>query len=146
MYWISENIFSALKESNIIIQRLDDSEKEKVWDRINLRYIDSKKKGIFLWEKLKDYVMMSDELAWSYLKNFIGKNECIIFFDPRDDKDMFWVSSGSDLDYIISETYEFEFYITDENCSYLLAFSHHDILYGCGVAKKWVKELKGNMY
>ena len=44
MYWISENIFSALKESNIIIQSLDDSEKEKVWDRINLRYIDSKKK------------------------------------------------------------------------------------------------------
>ena len=56
MYWISENIFSALKGSNIIIQSLDDSEKEKVWDRINLRYIDSKKKGIFLWEKLKDYV------------------------------------------------------------------------------------------
>lgn len=44
------------------------------------------------------------------------------------EKEMFLIQSGTDLDYILSETYGFEFYITNKQCSYLLCFNHHNIL------------------
>lgn len=54
---------------------------------------------------------------------------------------MFLIRTGEDLNYLLSETYGFEFYITDKECSYLLCFNHHDILYGCGRAEDgWNEE------
>ena len=40
---------------------------------------------------------------------------------------------------ILGETSLFEFYVTDKNASYLLAFNHHDYLIACGEAKNWLK-------
>lgn len=55
---------------------------------------------------------------------------------------MFLIRSGEDLNYLLSETYGFEFYITDKECSYLLCFNHHDILYGCGRAEGWIDGMR----
>ena len=69
------------------------------------------------------------------------KSKCVLFFNKSDEKSMFLINSGNDLDFILSETYGFEFYVTDLDCSYLLCFNHHDILYGCGAAYDWVKHI-----
>lgn len=53
---------------------------------------------------------------------------------------MFLIHSGSDLNFVLEETYGFEFYITDKKCTYLLAYNHHDILYGCGSAIDWMEK------
>ena len=60
----------------------------------------------------------------------------------KEEEEMILIQSGEDLNYILSETYGFEFYITDKQCSYLLCFSDHDILYGCGTAKEWIERIK----
>ena len=74
------------------------------------------------------------------LKNWLKINVCF-FFNKSDDKSMFLINSGDDLDYILSETCGFEFYITNLECLYLLCFSHHDILYGCGLAYDWIQHI-----
>ena len=66
-------------------------------------------------------------------------------FCSPEEKEMFLVQSGEDLNYILSETYGFEFYITDKQYSYLLCFNHHNILYGCGVAEEWINTIRGNI-
>ena len=42
---------------------------------------------------------------------------------------------------MLEETYGYEFYVTDEECTYLICFNHHDILYTCGRAIKWLEVL-----
>ncbi len=54
---------------------------------------------------------------------------------------MFIISSGDDLNYILSETCGYEFYITNFICSYLICYNHHDVLIGCGQAEKWIEKL-----
>ncbi|MCR4801871.1 MAG: hypothetical protein K5895_02540 [Lachnospiraceae bacterium] len=97
---------------------------------------------MWLWEKLVNYEALSDSEGWSYIQNYVSDESCIMFFNQFDEKKMFIIANGKDLQYILSETSGFEFYITDIKCSYLICFNHHDILYGCGDAMKWIRNLK----
>lgn len=66
----------------------------------------------------------------------------IMFFNKSDDKNAFLIPNGTELYKILEDSFGFEFYITNQNHSYLLCFNHHDILYGSGEAKKWVSEIE----
>ena len=142
MLRISEHIISELKDSIVILKRLELIEKERLLNLISNKYIDSNKSGTWFWEKLIKCVVLNDDMAWSYIKDFVGENECIMFFNQNEEKEMFLIRSGEDLNYLLSETYGFEFYITDKECSYLLCFNHHDILYGCGRAEGWIDGMR----
>lgn len=142
MFKISDHIRSELEGSDILIARLEMSEREKIFNLVLKKYINIDKKGKWIWEKFAQCVTLDDEQAWSFIKDFIKDNKCIMFFNQDEDKEMFYIKSGSDLDYILSETYGYEFYITDKECSYLLCYNHHNILYGCGSAEAWVSSLK----
>ena len=52
-----------------------------------------------------------------------------MFFNEIDERKSFLLRSGNDLFAILSETYGFEFYVTNRKATYLLAFNHHDYLY-----------------
>ena len=54
----------------------------------------------------------------------------------------FLIPNGTELYKILEDSFGFEFYITNQNHSYILCFNHHDILYGAGEAKKWVSEIE----
>lgn len=142
MFEISTHICNELKESNVIIKKLDLNERKRILQSALKNYISLNEKGNWLWEKFIHYVSLNDDMAWSYIKDFVKDNECIMFFNQEEEKEMFLIQSGTDLNYILSETYGFEFYITNKQCSYLLCFSHHNILYGCGIAESWINKLK----
>lgn len=142
MFKISNYICKELEGSKVTIERLELNEKEKILSLVLKKYIDFNKKGIWLWEKFIRYESLNDDMAWNYIKDFVKDKECIIFFNQQEDKEMFLIQSGEDLNYILSETFGFEFYITDQQISYLLCFNHHNILYGCGSAEKWINNLK----
>ena len=144
MFKISQHICNELKDSSVEIKKLELNERQKILDTILKKYIDSKKKYTFLWEKFNNYESLNDNKAWNYIKNFVRDDACIMFFNQEEENEMFLIKSGNDLNYILSETYGFEFYITDKECSYVICFNHHDILYGCGTAVKWIKSLKRN--
>ena len=65
-----------------------------------------------------------------------------MFFNESDDKNAFLIPNGAELQKILEDSFGFEFYITNKNYSYLICFNHHDILYGSGEAKEWVRRLK----
>lgn len=144
MFKISTHICNELKDSNVIIKKVNKDERETILNLVLRKYIVTKKKYLRLWENLNQYEALNDDKAWSYLKDFVRDNACIMFFNQEDDKEMFLIQSGNDLNYVLSETYGFEFYITDRKCSYLMCFNDHDILYGCGTAIEWIKSLKIN--
>lgn len=141
MYRISDDVLSAIK-NKLSVEVLTDQTCKTVLDTITRLYVDTKKTGIWLWDKLSDHEESSDSNGWSLIPEFVSNNSCIMFFNQDEETKMFMVSNGKDLQFILSETCGYEFYITDLQCSYLLCFNHHDDLIGCGNAKKWVKELK----
>lgn len=67
-----------------------------------------------------------------------------MFFNDFDEKAMFKIKNGMDLDFLLSGTSGFEFYVTDLEYSYLICFNHHDMLYGCGKAIQWIEKLKNS--
>ncbi|MCR4567306.1 MAG: hypothetical protein K5769_04605 [Pseudobutyrivibrio sp.] len=141
MFSISNDIYQAIQGTNIVIEEVTEASALRLLSDIKKKYIDSSQKSVWLWEQLAEYEYISDNNAWSYIKDFISNNECIMFFNIGDEDKMFRISNGNDLNYILAETFGYEFYITNEDTSFLLCFNHHDILYAAGEAKKWIKTL-----
>lgn len=142
MFKISTHIYNELKGSNIEVKKIEPEKRVKILDSIVKKYIDINRRGIWLWEKFVQYETLSDDMAWSYIGSFVKDNDCIMFFNQDEEKEMFLIQGGNALNYILSETYGFEFYITDKESSYLICFNHHNILYGCGIAEKWIKNMQ----
>ena len=63
-------------------------------------YVDAGKNGYWLWENLRDYIELSDSKVWSYIQNYVKCNSCIFIQD--EEKKMFKVSNGKDMQYIVS--------------------------------------------
>lgn len=141
MYRISNEIINIC-DSKIELKELDLETSENIKLLIYKNYLDKNRKGNWMWEKLKVYESLRDSNGWKYIKEFISNNSCIIFFNQDEEKKMFRIENGADLYYILSETSGFEFYITDLECTYLICFNHHDILFGCGKAMRWILRIK----
>lgn len=139
MFKISVHICEMLNEKGIQFERIEMFNRERILERVLNKFCENFD-GNWIWERLKQYSTLSDDMAWEHLKDFIGENECIMFFNQNEEKEMFLIHSGNDLNIILAETCGFEFYITDRECTYLLAYNHHDILYGCGTAIDWMEK------
>ena len=139
MFKISAHICEMLNGKEIQFERIEMFNRERILERVLNKFCKNFD-GNWIWEQLKQYSTLSDDLAWEYLKDFIGENECIMFFNQNEEKEMFLIHSGNDLNIILTETCGFEFYITDKECTHLLAYNLHDILYGCGTAIDWMEK------
>ena len=140
MIKISKEIERAAKECGIDLIVVKKEEAEEIVNCIKQKYRKSNKYS-FMWDELNDFSVINNKDRWTYIKDFIGDSICLLFFNVFDDKTVFKLNNGMDLHEILGETYGFEFYVTNMETQYLIFFSHHDCLYGCGTAKEWVNKL-----
>ena len=145
MYKISDDICNAII-GTAEIQEASCDMCNMILKSINSLYVGSEMKWGLLWERLNSYESLADNNGWMYIQEFVQDDSCIMFFNQDDEKKMFRISNGKDLHYILSETCGYEFYITDKKCSYLLCFTHHDVLMACGNAKKWLYNLSQSIH
>ena len=141
MYKISNDIYNSIN-STVNVKEVSCDMCNQILEKIIELYVDNEKKELWLWDKLNNYEALSDSRGWTYIQNFVSNRKCIIFFNQNEETKMFSINNGKDLHYILSETCGYEFYITDEECTYLICFNHHNILYGCGNAIEWIETLK----
>lgn len=140
MNYITKKINKIIKDYHLKSYSLSKNEMDYLYTHIIKHYCI--KDTPFIWESFKDYTYYQNSNAWALIYDYIKDNECIIFFNKSDDRNGFLISNGAELQKILEESFGFEFYITDRNLSYLICFNHHDILYGLGKAKDWVKEVE----
>lgn len=145
MSMIKDEIHEFIVNNSILIEEVNDNICFKIRKNIDELYINKKERGVWLWEKLNCFDSICDKDGWKYIKEFVSEKSCVLLFNEFDEKAMFKLKNGNDLFCLLSETSGFEFYLTDINCSYLLCFNHHDILYGCGNAINWIGSLKTNL-
>jgi len=93
------------------------------------------------WDKKtrSDGKLRSD--GWEIIPTFVGNTACCMFLDGAGTVWKF--SDGSDLLRVLKECPALEFYICDQDASYLLCSNHHDFIIGWGAAKSWVDRLAG---
>ncbi|NLM35481.1 MAG: hypothetical protein GX206_08590 [Clostridiales bacterium] len=141
MWNISEEIRSAANRLMIKAEEIPTKEAEEIINKVITIYargnIDR-----YIWERVTNEVAINHKDAWQWINTFISNSEAIMFFNPSDEKKAYRLSNGDDVVTILSETYGFEFYITNKEADYLLCFNHHDVLIACGSAKEWLREYK----
>lgn len=89
MFTISNHIYNEINNSTVSIKELTEDERIEILNNVVSRYIYKEKKGIWFWEKLCDYDYITDSLGWNYIKDFIGNNQCIMFFNQEEEKNVF---------------------------------------------------------
>jgi hypothetical protein len=138
---IKEQIISAACSLNISIQEVPTSEIEYIVSQVTDKF-EGGSKAIPLWENLKDYISVNNKDAWLWIGELIGDTETIIFFNLSDEKATFTFNNGDNVVSVLSETYGFEFYLTNRATEYLICFNHHDVLIACGNAIGWLIKYK----
>jgi hypothetical protein len=88
----------------------------------------------WLWEGLKNCISFRDPLGWRLIPEFLKNHPALVFFNEFDDQRVFEISTGDDLLAILSESYGYEFYVTNDKADFLVCFNHHDFVIACGSA------------
>ncbi len=139
-YFAKKNIMSFIKDeairaSSVLglgVIELTQSESSFIIDQIVAKYANGKK-GSLLWENfVGENVISNDKDAWKQLKDIVGKEETIMFFNPKDEPVAFKLSNGDDVVAVLGESFGFEFYLTNKVADYVICFNHHDYLIACG--------------
>lgn len=92
-----------------------------------------------LWEHM-DGPSFQEKQAWRRLSSFATDGGCIIFWEPRTEQQALRFHSTRDLTTILEECHRSEFYVTNDDVSYLLCFNEHDYLIGEGRAAEWIAQ------
>jgi hypothetical protein len=92
-----------------------------------------------LWEAVRFGASVHDAQGWQRIAEYVGDEPCYMMFNPDDCADIFRFDSGHHLARVLNDTVGFEFYVTDEESTFLLCFNHHDMLLANGRATDWLK-------
>jgi hypothetical protein len=77
--------------------------------------------------------------GWKLIPTYVGVRTCLMFLGGAD---IVWkFRNSSDLLRVLNECPPLEFYVCDQDASYLLCHNHHDFIIGWGVARSWVDRL-----
>ena len=85
MSYIKNEIVRAAKVTSVKIIEVSHDEYLSITKQVYDKYI-QKPTGSFLWESFKEkHVISNNKDAWRLLKNIIGPEESILFFNPEDE-------------------------------------------------------------
>jgi len=94
-----------------------------------------------LWERIQGDVSVRSPDAWQWISSVPLSGRAILFFEEQEESAGFAFHSGADVVSTLAESTGFEFYLTDDAMSFLLAFNHHDYLSATGGAAGWLRDL-----
>jgi hypothetical protein len=133
-------ISSALSATGVRAEVLGAAEKKALVVRLSERLgVDVRAHAAWDDKTAPDGQLRSD--GWKIIPTYVGATSCLMFLDGAN---VVWkFRNGSDLLRVLEECTALEFYICDQDASYLLCSNHHDYVVGWGTAKPWVGRLGG---
>jgi hypothetical protein len=138
----SQEILTAAAQCSCRVSLLPSDKGDQIRAEVRLRFTNGSSRG-WIWEHLVNRLSVQDGMAWSWIGEFVGDEEVILFFNAWEDDTAILFERGSCVVTVLSETTGFEFYLTDSGFSYLVCFNHHDFLSCVGRAKEWLERKIG---
>jgi hypothetical protein len=136
---IRDEVLRAAAEIGREVQELDVADSERFWTSVAGKFA-RKNVGLSLWEHLRQGVSIHDPDGWQRIAEHVGQQQAVLFFNPNDETAMFVTQDGDHLTSILGNSYQYEFYVSDMEQSYLLVHTHHDVLIAAGAAAAWLKQ------
>lgn len=133
-------ILAADREHSLGVHLLASSDRDAVRRRVASCY---GARPARMWEAIQDCTSVQSREAWQWIHEFVGARSCILLFDLDEEVEMLQVPSGMTLHRLLQNTFGFEFYVSDSEATYLIAFNHHDMLVCCGTAQEWIRTRTG---
>ncbi|MBN8741615.1 MAG: hypothetical protein J0H86_19065 [Xanthomonadaceae bacterium] len=131
-------ITPALLAANVQADVLNSTDRDALAARISRRL--SVDIGIpALWDRPSASVGRQRDDGWEQIPAYVGNTTCLMFLDGA--RTIWRFRGGADLLRVLKECPPLEFYVCDEEASYLLCSNHHDFVIGWGAASAWVEAL-----
>ncbi len=112
--------------------------------KLSNNFCDKQKNTSFLWENLNNSFSIKNANVWKWIDKILDKETIIMFFDLENESYAFKFNSARDVVDILSESFGFEFYLTNEESDYILCFNHHNFIIGVGSVVENLKKFKEN--
>lgn len=78
--------------------------------------------------------------GWNQIAEYVGNAGCLMFLGEPESP-VWKFRTGLDFQHVVTECPPFEFYVCDENGTYLICNNHHDYIVGWGLASQWISGL-----
>lgn len=144
---IKEEIITAAQSLGTHISELNSQESEQFRLTLFSKFTDVSLDG-HIWEnilrKYEDHVATytdANNKTYLLIDDFVKQKEVFMIFDGSEEKTVFKFKDGSEIVSLLSECYDFEFYLTNQKIEYLLCLNNHDYLIAVGTAADWLKSL-----
>lgn len=137
---IADELRNAMARVGIHAEELSPARLRPIRDSIHDRFIDPSGEGP-LWERVREDVSVRNPDAWRWISSVPLAGHAILFFEEHEEPVGFAFNSGADVVSALADSTGFEFYLTNDAMSFLLAFNHHDYLSATGDAAAWLRDL-----
>jgi hypothetical protein len=137
----SDFVRDVATELHIGFLELPHEEADRLRKRILAKY--AQRNAKWLWSSLPACLIASDpeNVIETRLGEFLGGRPAVLFFDSGESSSMFQFEAGEFIPIVLAECPLFEYYVTNDDLSYLIAKDHHDNLYALDEAEEWLRRV-----
>ena len=140
MGYIADELRATIARVGIDVEEPSPAQLLAIRKGLNDRFIAPSEEGP-LWERIQEDVSVRNPDAWQWISSVPLSGRAVLFFEEQEESAGFVFNSGADVVSALAESTGFEFYLTDDAMSFLLAFNHHDYLSAAGDAAGWLRAL-----
>lgn len=132
--WVS----SALASASVEASTLDPDSQRNLLERLRTQFdVDVTSRAPWDTDSAPEGRLLPD--GWELITGYVDDRPCLMFLDGA--QTIWRMRNGSDLHRVLKECPPMEFFICDEQASYLLCANHHDVVIGWGEATDWLQSL-----
>lgn len=133
MELLEEDVVHAAAALEIPLRTLDARQARRLLMRLRERYGTRPPKGRRLWEELGTLTGIRDPEGWSFVDHLCGSGPVFLLVEENGVSG-YEFDSGLAVKEVLANLFGFEFYLTDESLTYIIAFNDHDVLIIGGTA------------
>lgn len=137
---LDDEIRAGISTAKIEAAPLSDSESRATLSALTTSYAAAGRGP--LWERLRDAESLQSRDGWKHAGFLDEPARLLVFQGNR--VFGYRLRRATDLPKLLEECYGFEFYVTDDEVTYVVVFNHHDMLIGAGRAAAWVRSLRAS--
>lgn len=135
---ISNQVLHSAKEVNCEAREISLVERDKLIFLLKEKYSD-KTDSPYFWETINNRFSIQNKESWAWVGEYSPNDKTFMLFLDNQNETGVVFEKGMCIPKVLWNCTGFEFYLTNHNVDYIIAFNHHDYLIASGMAEEWLK-------
>jgi hypothetical protein len=134
---IEEWVQSGVEMAGVSAIAISEPQVNDLLSAIERRFTGTEPTGLELWERFHCDVSQMRSDGWRMICGYAWDRPILLFKDG-DRFHGYQFNSGVDLLAVLTNSPGFEFYVTNDDPSFVLCHNHHDYVIGVGACQPWL--------